>query len=313
MNVSRAGLCLKKAMRETWSTIAWEGVTVRVPTEWSLVGVSGDAQKGYLRVDSPGQSVLEMRWSAASGKPPDLLAKGRELLANLDKSCRKQGTKVTSKIKNEGDSVTFWWKADRIGEGRLTYCQKCDRVLIAQVIYPREEDLSDTAQSILRSMRDHRSDKLIAWALYGFEFAVPAGYVLDKHTLMSGYLQLAFKNHAKRLVIERWGLANTLVGDYSLMDWYRKDVIPDVKGFRTDFEQIEISGHPGLRVWGQAVGIRQAVKSLAYSLTLYTNPRFLTGYAWHCTESNRLYSVRATHDKGENIAERVRDLIRCHK
>ncbi|MDH7602140.1 MAG: hypothetical protein QHI38_08325 [Armatimonadota bacterium] len=313
MAVRRAGICLAKNMPQTWGTIAWEGVTARVPAEWSLVGVSGDAQKGYLRVDSSESSVLEMRWSTAQGKPPELLAKARELLANLDKSCRKQGTKLTSKIKNEGQAVAFWWKTDRVGEGRLTYCDKCDRVLIAQVIYPCDEDFSDTAQSILRSIRDHRSDGLVGWALYGLEFAVPPSYSLEKHTLMSGYLQLVFRNHAKRLIVERWGLANSLLGDDSLMDWYRKDVLPDIKGFRVEFGETEILGHQALRVFGWAAGIRQAIKTAAYSLTLYTNPKLLTGYAWQCTESNRLYSVRTTHDEGENIAERVRDLIRCHK
>jgi len=299
-------------MSEGWSTIAWEGVSVRVPTDWSLVGVSGDAHKGYLRVDSPGTSVLEMRWLKAGNKPPELMAKGRELLSNLEKSCRKKGTKLASKIKADGDAVAFWWKADRIGEGRLTYCKKCDRVLIAQVIYSRDEDISETARTILKSMRDHRSDELINWALYGLEFAVPPGYVIDKYTLMSGYLQLSFKNHARRLIVERWGLAKTLLGEGSLIDWYRKDVLPDVKGFRTQLEEVKILDHSGLKMKGQASGIRQALKSAAYSLTLYTNPKLVTGYAWECPESNRLYSVRATHDEGENVAERIRDLIRCH-
>ncbi|MGQ9454791.1 MAG: hypothetical protein ACUVRS_05835 [Armatimonadota bacterium] len=299
-------------MPEDWATVAWEGVGVRVPEDWSLVGVSGDARKGYLRVDSPGTSVLEMRWSAAMGKPPELMAKARELIANLEKTCRRKGTKLTSKIKAGSDGVAFWWKAERIGQGRLTYCEKCDRVLIAQVIYPRKEDMSETAEAILKSMRDHRSDGWIGWALYRLEFAVPEGYTIDRYTLMSGYLQLAFKRHAQRLVVERWGLASTLIGEGSLADWYCKDVLPDIKGFRTHLEEVEVAGHPGLKVTGQAVGIKQALRSLAYSLTLYTNPKMLTGYAWECRDSNRLFSVRATHDEGDNLTEQIRDLIRCH-
>jgi len=299
-------------MSEKWATAAWQGISLKVPADWSLVGISGDEKKGYLRVDGPIASALEVRWSSAAGKPPDLLAKGREFLSTLEKSSRKKSVKLASKIKSEGDSVGFQWKADRLGQGRLTYCPKCDRVLIAQVVSPRDEDVSKIAQVMLNSMRDHRDDGWTSWALYGLEFAVPQGYTIEKHTLMSGYLSLAFKDRAKRLVIERWGLAGTMLGDGALADWYRKDVQPDIKGFRIEIDDHTILGHDGLRIKGRAAGIKQVLKTAAYSLTLYANPSEVTGYAWRCEESNRLYSVRATHSRGEDVAEKIRDLIKCH-
>ena len=129
---------------------------------------------------------------------------------------------------------------------------------------------------------------------------------------MSGYLSLSFKRGARTLVVERWGLAATLLADDSLRSWYRKDALPDIKGYKVGFEESEIAGHEGLKLDGRRSGIKQFVKAAAYSLTLNPHPKFLTGFVWHCPDSNRLFSVRATHVEGDNIAEEVRGSIECH-
>ncbi len=77
-------------MAKGTSAVAWQGITISAPDDWSLVGVSGDKKKGYFRVDGPHVSAVEVRWSLAHGKAPDLAAKARELLANLESGCRKR-------------------------------------------------------------------------------------------------------------------------------------------------------------------------------------------------------------------------------
>lgn len=302
-------------MPEPMATVAWHGVSVTVPADWSLVGVSGDEKKGYLRIDSPIASALEVRWSAAQGKAPDLMVKGREFLSNLEKSCRKNKTKFDKKIRpdaDDPDTVVFSWRADRVGQGFLRYCGKCDRVIIAQMLMDREEKVSHLIPTILASLRDHREDDRTDWGLYGLEFSVPRGYRIDKQSLMSGYLSLSFKHRASTLVVERWALASTLLSSDSMEQWYRKDVVPDIKGYRVQIAEEVIHGHAGLRIEGRRGGIRQAVRALVYSLTLHPHPAFLTGYAWYCRESNRLFAVRATHTEGSNTADVVRDSITCH-
>jgi len=295
------------------ATVGWQGITLKVPADWSLVGVSGDAKKGYLRVDGTIGSALEVRWSPVLGKAPELVVKAREFLATLEKSSRKSRTKFSSKIREEdGGSVGFTWRGERLGQGRLIHCERCDRVLIAQVISSPEENVSHLAPAILGSIADHRDDGRVNWALYGLDFTVPEGYRIEKHSLMSGFLSLTFKNGLRSLVVERWGLAETLLEGCSIDEWYRKDAVPDIKGYRLVFTDNEVMGHDGLKVEGRRGGVKQAVRAAAYSLTLHEYPSFLTGYAWLCKDSNRLLGVRATHAAGEQIAEEVRDSIRCH-
>ena len=302
-------------MPDKTAPVGWQGITVEAPADWSLVGVSGDAKKGYFRVDSPIASALEVKWEQASGKKPDLMVKAREFLSNIEKSVRKKKTKFAKDLKpDKGDpnSVRFLWRADRLGQGRMVYCEKCDRVIIAQVIATRDENVSSVASEMLDSVSDHREDGWVDWALYGLSFAVPSGYGIEKQTLMSGYLALFFKNGPKTIVVERWGLANTLLAKYEMETWYRKDAVPDIKGYRVQLEPEAVAGHNGLRIDGRRGGVRQALKAAAYSFTLHKHPALLTGYVWYCADSNRLFSIRATHIPGEDTAEKVRDLIKCH-
>lgn len=303
-------------MAEKMATIAWQGVSVNVPLDWSLVGVSGDDKKGYFRVDGPVAAAVEVRWSPAFGKSPDLKARCRELLSNLEKASRKKRIGFSYKLKSEGDdsrSIGFNWRGDRLGQGRMLYCPDCDRVVIAQVVSAREENATTVSPMILGSVADHSENGWARWALYGLDFEVPPGYRLDKQTMMSGYILLTFKRGPKMIAVQRWGLVKTIVGDDSLEQWYRKDVLQDLKGYKAGISEIEIAGHDAIKIAGRRGGIRQFAKAAAYSLTLHSYPDYVTGYAWHCEETNRLIAVRATHSRDEDIAERVRDSIECHR
>ena len=302
-------------MAEQMAAVGWQGITLMVPTDWSLVGVNGDEKKGYFRVDGPIASALEVRWASVVDKSPDLMNKAREFISGLEKNYRKKKIKFSSKIKpdnSSGESVNFTWQADQLGQGRLLYCESCKRVIIAQVISVRDDNISHVIPVILSSLCDHRDDGWMDWALYGLAFAIPPGYKIEKQKLMSGYLSLSFKNKARTLIVERWGLANTLLAGDELGEWYSKDVQLDIKGYRVKSEKYEIAGHDGLKTVGKRSGIKQLLKAIAYSFTLYPHPGYLTGYAWHCKESNRLFSIRATHIENDDVAEKVRDFIKCH-
>lgn len=300
-------------MSEKIATIGWQGITLKAPEDWSLVGVSGDDKKGYFQVDGPISSALQVKWSPALGKKPDLMARAREFLSTLEKSRKKQKFSSTVKEdKRDENSVNFAWRAEQLGQGKLTYCPDCDRVVIAQIVSTRDDNVSGIAPMILGSLSDHGEIGWSTWALYGLEFAVPKNYKIEKNVFMSGYLCLAFKSGQKTITVERWGLANILLSENEMTEWYRKDALPDIQGYRVKLEQGTVQEHEGLVLSGRRAGIKQLAKAVAFSLTLHPHPGLVSGYVWHCEESNRLFSVRATHTEGDDIAEKVRDTITCH-
>jgi|YNPNPStandDraft_1061719.scaffolds.fasta_scaffold00004_4 hypothetical protein len=302
-------------MSNKMAPVGWQGITLRAPADWSLVGVSGDRTKGYFRVDSPVASVLEVKWFPAGGCAPDLAVKAREFAGAMEKASRKSRERFTSKIKpgrDPQDPVDFSWKSDRVAKGRIIYCAECDRVIIAQIVMLRDENITHVIPGVLASIKDHRADGWTDWALYGLELAVPPNYKIEKQTLMSGYLSLTFRNRSQVIVVDRWGFASTLIGENTVEEWFKREIVPDIKGFKLAFEECEIASHPGVRVYGRRVGLKQAVKALVKSVTLHPHPSWLTAFAWKCDESNRLFSVRATRVQDDDAALQVRNTITCH-
>lgn len=296
-------------------------MVLKAPKDWSLVAVTGDEKKGYFRVDSPRSTSAEVRWIEVKS-PPDIEARTKDFLRQLEKANKKRKMPFTWQVKPRkqtkietatgGSSVGFTWRGDRNGYGRLLYCPTCRRVVIAQIVSPLGEDASGVAGELLGTVCDHQDPEWQMWALYDLQVSLPSDYRLVKHSLMSSYIMLSFKSKDAELIVERWGLANTLLKRSGMEDWFRKDSLPDYGGFKLEIKPEDVRGHEGLEVLGRRYGIRQMVRTAARSLTLRPLPQELTTYAWHCTESNRLFAVRVVRDDGGELIGEVMDRIACH-
>jgi len=303
--------------------VGWQGIVLLVPRDWSLVAVSGDHKKGYFRVDGPYSTSAEVRW-AATKSAPDLTAKAREFLRELERACRKRRIAFTSRIKKRalteseiktgGSSVGFSWRGDRNGYGRLLFCGVCRRLVIAQVVSPLEEDASGIAGQILGTLCDHGEVGWQTWALYDLQVALPSDFRLDKYTLMSGYILLSFKSREAEIRVERWGLANMLLKPGGLESWFKADSLPDYRGFEVQIEPDGGEhGHEVLNISGRRRGVLQTLRTAARALTLRPLPQQLAGYVWHCPDSNRLFAVRVAQARPEMLAREIKDRLACHR
>lgn len=283
-----------------------------VPEDWSLAAVSGDEKNGYFRVDSRGSLMLEAKWSKA-GKNVDLYSKLDAYLGDLKRKARKRKAKFEHKIKEREEGVyNFSWRADRKAQGRLWRCEDCSRVIIAQVSGSLSDDVSSVASSVLPTFQDHSEDGWRSWGVYDLIADVPPDYTLEKHRLMSGYIQLVFRKGVNRLVIERWGLANVALKHNTLEEWFKERVARDLGRFRYTTEEVRFDEEVGLQVKGTRKGLFAAVKSLR-ELTAFRKPATrLDGYVWLCEESNKIYSVQSTHASNESIIDEVLERVGCH-
>lgn len=293
----------------------WCGISVTTPDDWGLAAASGENDKGYLRVDSPMATIAEIRWSAAK-TAPDLASRAHQLLGTLRTAAKKHKIEFTSKVDVKKDAapdtpVKFTWKADRNGYGRATYCERCGRVLVAQVSSPRNESILSLANEILDSITDHGEDDWTEWALFGVRTAVPPGFALVKQTLLSGYFSLEFKSRFGDLVVQQWGLAGSILKKSALAEWYGRDVLGNLKHFEAGLEPVEDAEHETLRIVGRRSGIVQKIKTLAMSLTLVPLPVTMSGFVWLCPDSNRIVAIRLVH-RDSSLAEKIRERTKCH-
>ena len=294
----------------TW--VGWQGIVAEVPADWSLAAVSGDEKSGYFRVDSTGSFMLEAKWSSA-GRRVDLYSKLDAYLSDLRRKARKRRLGFEHKIKSKDAGVlAFSWRSDRKAQGRLWRCDECDRVIIAQVSGSRSDDVQNLASQILPTIQDHSEDGWRTWAMYDLIADVPPGYALEKHRLMSGYIQLIFRKGCSRLVIERWGLANVALKHSSLREWFADQAAYDLKPYRYSIQDVEFEEESGIRITGRRAGLRQALKSAYEFVTLRKPAAYLDGYVWLCQESNKIYSVQSLHPRKENIVDGVLERVGCH-
>lgn len=294
----------------TW--IGWQGIVAEVPADWSLAAVSGDEKSGYFRVDSAGTLVLEAKWSSA-GKNVDLQSRLRDYLNDLQRRSRKHKAGFESKIKTkDSGALTFSWRSDRKAHGRLWLCEKCNRVIIAQLSGSHSDDVSGVASNILTTFEDHGDDDWRTWAVYDLIAEVPPGYTLEKHKMMSGYIQLIFRKKSNRLIIERWGLANVALRKSRLRDWFAERAAYDLRPYSYSMEDMDFNGEQGIRLKGRRSGVAEYLKAGRELISLRKPAMHLDGYTWVCEETNKVFSIQSLHVRDENILDEALERLECH-
>lgn len=291
--------------------VAWQGIAIEVPTDWSLASISGDEKSGYYRVSSPGTAAIEVRWSEASEKV-DLGAKLDTYLKDLDRKSRKQKLDFQSKVREKDGDLRFMWRADRKAEGRLFRCPECKRAVIVQVSGVPGDPVSAVSSFVLPSVRDHAEGGWRTWAMYDLQADVPPGYKLEKHKLMAGYLQLQFRRGANQLIIERWGLANIALKKATLAEWFRERMRTDLTGFTYKVEELTDEPEPAVQAIGRRSGILGVYRTIGDLTKLRVPAMRLDTYAWACEESNKIYSAQSMHTAKERILDDVIARVECH-
>lgn len=296
--------------RRTW--VGWQGVVAEVPADWSLVAVSGDEKNGYFRADNGGTLALEVKWSKV-GNNVDLASKLSAYLEDLRRRARKRKVKFEHKLKSkDGGVLSFTWRADRKAQGRLWRCEQCSRVMIAQVSGTHSDEVSSVASSILPTVVDHSEAGWRTWAMYDLVADIPVGYALERHKLMSGYIQLVFRKKTNKLIIERWGIANVALKNTSLREWIKERMGRDLEPYDFKIEDIEFEEEIGVVIEGRRSGLLQMLKSAFEFITFRRPATRLDGYAWVCSESNRIYSVQSIHTCREDVLDGVLERVVCH-
>lgn len=283
-----------------------------VPEDWCLVAVSGDDKEGYFRIDSTKTLLLEVKWSKFTGKA-NLQDRLKVYLEGLKKKAKKSNLTFDYKIKvKDEDNINFTWKSDRKAQGRIWKCDNCGRILIAQLSGTINEDISIEASKIFPTFIDHSDDNWKIWGIYGLVTEVPPDYMLEAHQLRTGYIQLVFKKKNDKIVIERWGLANTVLKNTTLKDWFMQRSLYELRPYNFQIENIQFEQEQGLQLSGKRSSLKEHLKTVSEFISLQKPSYKLDGYAWYCEESNKIFSIYTVHSKKENVIDEILERTVCH-
>lgn len=305
-----------------WTFFGWEGISFLIPGDWDLSLVEGGGRKGYFRIDDPHMARVEVKWEKARGhfSPAKIADRYIRTLKKAAKKTDNFGVEREIKIDGaqsilrRGKGELFAVRHESLHSYCVTWnCESCNRVFLMRVLGNAGEDFEEIVRKIYGSLKDHSVRGMNTWSIYGFIFKLPEDFVLERRSLLSGRIRLTFKKKSEirfggqeRLQIERLSLADLLLENNSLENWFGSFFKKDLRPFEYHLEEEEGLKHETLRISGVA-------KRKFVSPGCLGKRRLLDGFLWSCPQSNKIFLLMRTDttaDKG--VLKKLYHQIQCH-
>ncbi len=310
----------KKAKATT--VIGWQGYTLTVPDDWTIAGIGGDHQEGYLRLDGPDMPRCEIKWFADKG-PANIEQVVGNYLKEMTKKRRRRDPEVTIRRdtrllgrRRGGKSQLecFAWKSDRQAHGAAWRCSTCGRTTIVQVLGPLDESLEELAEDVLLSVSDHPRDGWTTWATYGLQCEVPDEFKLDGQKMMAGLIELNFVLETERLAVLRWGMADVVLAREGLLAWVKKELRKRLKNWDCIYEETEVNGHPGVAVSAQPAALPARLRRFVSHCLRKPYGSNARALVWHCASEKKIHCVECVLDDARlDLPREMCRRIPCHR
>ena len=307
-----------------WTTLGWGGITLELPADWELSGLSGDDKSGYLRLEDADMPRLELKWSESKQKKPDLQRVLDDYFKLVRKNYKRKDTNLhiqrnVNLIKDEEffedrEVVFFNWKGDFRASGVIFHCQICKRITIVQVMGHLKENIKEITSRIFRSVQDHPVGQATLWSAYQLNAEVPRRYRLDKHKLLSGYLLFSFVDGSRKVSIERYGVADVTLKEQDLEEWFRGRYAKAIRGYGFSIESSNGDAEERLTLIGEETRLIDRVPfGPALVIDKVMRRKTFAVNLWHCHHSNRIYVVQAiAKQDAARTAKEIAASIQCH-
>ncbi len=304
-------------------TVAWDGISLKVPEEWNIGAIGSEESGGYLRIDGPEMPRVEINWS----QPKGFVDMGQVIDKYLNDTRKLRKKKMKEEITvARGDRAlsrrrlgksgvkTFSWEGSDKAVGAAWMCKKCGRNVIIQVLGNRDEKgLERVAEQIISSTKDHPDGDWTLWAVYDFQVELPSDFKPTKQKLVAGQVELSFARDTEKITVIRWGLANVALRDRSLDQWARKELWRQLKMYGPRSEPEEFHGHEGLRISGDRIVFHEALQRFIKHIRGQFYADRLTACVWHCPAENKIYVVQTYLDIANyGLADEIVARISCH-
>jgi hypothetical protein len=302
---------MKNLTYTSWLPFAWQGVQLKVPADWNPGKITGEANNGGVRLDDSHIVRLVLEWKEARGDDRVTQIVDR-YIEGLAKNAEKQKSKlkvertthITGLNLPEMQNVEFFtWESNFIVYTLACYSPLSDRLLFVRIMGRHDENLESILPIILNSLVDTDPKDPQPWALYDMTCTSPPGYKLESFELKSGHVRLKFEQDSNTLLIDRLGLAKTILTNRTLDAWYPEFFGKDSRHIHLD-NQMETSGdnNQRLNIIGRP---KSRWRGLLQPLPFWNmRPRqHLTGRVWTDLEANKIFAVQSFWKKQENAPD----------
>ncbi len=208
---------------ESWQTVAWNGISMRVPSQWEVSSLT----KSYLQLDDGIGPVLELKWQQVRGvfSHQDHLKK----LARHSRSVPELNFQQTSlpeewhQALRHFETQYFEWQSGEVdGKGVVLYCPASKQASLLQFYQQRGLKGSEVQLGVLDSFRDQCEQDMVRWSLFGLNALMPKSFELIRYRFEPGRYQLEFKDRQECVELNRWGPADLLLRKSDLRHWFEE-------------------------------------------------------------------------------------------
>lgn len=260
---------------------AWQGLQIDVPRDWELGSVSGGAKKGYMRLDDSDMPRFEATWEDGPLTGPVSSVSDRYLKKAKIEGQVKRDVRLTQ---IDGADTEFFITHGATDAMHMAWrCRACGRVLLARVLYRRDESMRSISARVLGSLRDHAAGGRMPWALFGLRMHTPERYELVNYTVQAGRVDLSFAAGKSLMRAVRLSLAETLLKRMKLRDWYAADEIGKWPTCKVDVTDGKRGEHDSLTAQGPERSLIRRV---------FFGRRAARGTAWHCPQGNAIFAAQ---------------------
>ena len=302
---------MKMLRLNSWIPFRWHGVGLEIPSEWNPGKLVGDWKSGNVRLDDQLMPRVELEWKEARGddrvglivdRYVEGLAKGAQKNSQklqVDRSSSCPGLALSGELRSE---VYFTWQSQHTVHTLACYSPASDRLLFVRVMAKPDEDLAELLPRLLNSLSDSSPEGRQAWALFDLAASSPPEYGLEAYDLKSGHIRLKFQNGRNIYQVDRLSLAQVLLQNRSLDDWFRDFFRKDLKHINVTTETTGTDEEPVMSVSGTPKG---RLKSILMPLPFWnTRPRLrLAGRAWVCAEANKIMVSQSFYKKPSDLLD----------
>jgi hypothetical protein len=197
--------------------IAWNGIRFVVPAAWE----PGRIGPRHLVVESDAGPAMEIKWGPVKGR-----FSRRAHLRRLSKLTRARGAALREwtppqdwlQALTRFECTGFAWEAgSEAAVGAILHCPACRTASVIQFFQPPgRRGATGQAVAVLASLRDHRDDGRVAWAVYDIHALLPSGFALARHRFEAGRFFLEFRANRRTIGLFRWAPAAVLLRDRDL-------------------------------------------------------------------------------------------------
>ena len=262
--------------------IAWNGIRFVVPAAWE----PGRIGPRHLVIESEAGPAMEIKWGPVKGR-----FSPRAHLRRLSKLTLARGAALREwtppqdwlQALSRFECTGFAWEAgSEAAVGAILHCPACRTASVIQFFQPPgRSGAAGEAVAVLASLRDHRDDGRVAWAVYDILALLPSGFARVRHRFEAGRFFLEFRAQRQTIGLFRWAPAAVLLRDRDLSRF--AETVAGLDGM--EFRATAVAGAPAVEGRERADG---CARRLASSLGLRP---VRTARIWQVPARNRILGI----------------------